>query len=106
MTMLQQRPRQRYDGGMTARKFTISMPEELYAEVERLAREEGVSISAWIADTVGRQRRLAKMRELVAAYEAEFGAFTKEEIEATATEMREARARSFARARQMAADEA
>lgn len=106
MTLLLERPPlERYGGGMTARKFTISMPEELYAEVERLAREEGTSISAWITGVVDRQRRLAALGATIAKYEAEHGAFTPEEIAATAKEMAEAHARSYARAARMAENE-
>jgi hypothetical protein len=88
----------RYDGSMTAKKFTISMAPELYAELERQALADRVTVSAWIAEAVEHKLGLAAMDEAIAAYEAEHGAFTPDEIAETAAEMDAAVRESYERA--------
>jgi metal-responsive CopG/Arc/MetJ family transcriptional regulator len=75
---------------MTVRKFTISLPEELYADIERLAERDGLSISAWIAHAVGHEIRLAAMDDAIAYYEAEYGPISEEAVEAAERELDEA----------------
>lgn len=76
---------------MTARKFTISVPEEIDREIRKAAETEGVPVSAWIAhvaeDAVLRQARLTSGLAAVAEWEAEHGAFTDAEKAAADAEL-------------------
>lgn len=55
---------------MTMVRKTVTLPEEIAAEVEALA--DG-NFSAYVAEVLKRQVRLARARELVAELEAEHG---------------------------------
>ncbi len=66
-----------YGGGMTAKKFTISVPEEIDAAIRQAAEAEGLPVSAWIAQAAAKaadeRTRLAEGRAAVAEFEAEYG---------------------------------
>ncbi len=65
---------------MTAKKFTISVPEEIDAAIRQAAEAEGLPVSAWIAQAAAKaadeRTRLAEGLAAVAEWEAEHGAFT------------------------------
>ena len=70
-----------YDGGMTVRKLSISVPAEVEETIKAAAAEEGKPVSAWLAEAATEKARAAAQhaagrgaaRELVAEYEAEHG---------------------------------
>jgi hypothetical protein len=61
-------------------KRSISMPPELARAVEEAARAEGLTFSAWLAQTAARRIKLDAGRRAIAEWEAENGAFTPEEL--------------------------
>lgn len=63
-------------------KRSISLSDEVSAAVEQAAREDGVSFSAWLSAAAERQLRVRQGLRGVAAWEAEAGALTAEEIAA------------------------
>lgn len=68
-----------YDWRMAVRKLTVSFDPELAEEVRRHARDEGVSVSRWLADAAARELQQRRLTEFVAEFEAEFGPITDEE---------------------------
>lgn len=63
-------------------KRSVSLPDEVAGSVETAAREDGVSFSAWLSGAAERQLRIREGLRGVAAWEAEAGALTAEEIAA------------------------
>lgn len=61
-------------------KRSISMPPELARAVEEAARAEGLTFSAWLAQTAARRIKLDAGRRAIAEWEAENGPFTAEEL--------------------------
>jgi hypothetical protein len=61
-------------------KRSISMPPDLAKAVEEAARAEGLTFSAWLAQTAARRIKLDAGRQAIAEWEAENGAFTAEEL--------------------------
>lgn len=78
---------QQYDDRMTKERLTVTVDAEV-AEAATRAVAEGraPSVSAWVNDALIRHaehaQRLRALDEAVGAHEAEFGAFTEEELEA------------------------
>jgi len=70
----------------------VSLADEVAAAVETAAAEDGVSFSAWLSSAAERQLRVRDGLRGVAAWEAEAGSLTAEEI--AAGEARLARALS------------
>ena len=70
-----------YDGGMTVRKLSISVPPDVEETIKAAAAEEGKPVSAWLAEAATEKARAAARqaagraaaRELVADYESEHG---------------------------------
>jgi hypothetical protein len=62
------------------RKRSISIPPELDAEIAAAAQAAGMSYSAWIAQTARKEFIIRAGLEAVSQYEAEYGAFTPDEI--------------------------
>lgn len=71
---------------MASKKLSITLPAELAEDVERMARERGLPLSAWLAEAAGEAKRHQVALAATADFEAEFGSFTD-------IEMAEARAR-------------
>jgi hypothetical protein len=88
----------RYDDGMTVKKFTVSIPEELYEDLRREARAQRTTVSSWVADAVEHQLGLRAMDEGIAEYEAEHGLITEDELAETKAEIDAALVRSRAKA--------
>jgi metal-responsive CopG/Arc/MetJ family transcriptional regulator len=81
-----------YDESMSKTRITISVDGDLVADAERAVNEGAASsISAWFnaaaKSASERDRRSRAMAEAIASYEAEFGAFTQEELDAAGTEL-------------------
>jgi len=73
---------------MTVEKLSISLDSRLAREVRDEAQSSGRSVSAVIAAALERQSKLANARKAIAAYEAEYGAFTEEELAEVRAELR------------------
>jgi predicted transcriptional regulator len=65
---------------MATRKLSITLPADLAEDVERLARERGLAVSAWLAEAALAAKRHHAALAAIAEYEAEFGAFTEAEL--------------------------
>jgi len=63
-------------------KRSVSLNDDIARAVETAAREDGVSFSAWLSSAAERQLRVREGLRGVAAFEAEAGALTAEEIAA------------------------
>lgn len=63
---------------MTVEKLSLSFPKKLAREIQRAAKREGMSVSAWMARAAEREAKLAKGRELLARYESEHGPISEE----------------------------
>jgi hypothetical protein len=63
-------------------KRSVSLADEVARAVEAAAQEDGVSFSAWLTSAAERQLRVRQGLRGVAAWEAEAGALTAEEIAA------------------------
>jgi uncharacterized protein (DUF1778 family) len=70
-----------YDGGMTVRKLSISVPPEVEETIKAAAAEEGKPVSAWLAEAAAEKAHAATLhaagraaaRELVIDYEQQHG---------------------------------
>ena len=58
----------------------MSFPPELAKAIDEAAAECGASFSAWITETVSRRLRLEAGRRGVAAWEADHGPLTEQEL--------------------------
>jgi len=66
---------------MTARKLSISVPSEVEETIKAAAAQEGIPVSAWLAEaatekahaTAAQAAGRAAARELIAEYESEHG---------------------------------
>jgi predicted transcriptional regulator len=65
---------------VTSKKLSITLPAELAEDVERLARDRGLPVSAWLAEAAEEARRHQAALAAIADYEAEFGRFTDGEL--------------------------
>lgn len=63
-------------------KRSVSLADNVASAVEEAAREDGMSFSAWLSAAAERQLRVRQGLRGVAAWEAEAGALTAEEIAA------------------------
>jgi hypothetical protein len=62
------------------KKRSISMPPDLDAEIAAAADAEGLSYSAWLADTVRKEFIVRAGLAAVSEFEREHGAFTAAEL--------------------------
>jgi predicted transcriptional regulator len=65
---------------MATKKLSITLPADLAADVERLARERGLAVSAWLTEAAQEAKRHHAALAAIADYEAEFGRFTEAEL--------------------------
>lgn len=72
---------------MATRKLSITLPAELADDVERLARERGLAVSAWLAEAAQEARRHHAALAAIADYEAEFGHFSQAELDQARTHL-------------------
>ncbi len=68
--------------GRVVLKRSVSLADDVATAVEAAAREDGVSFSSWLSAAAERQLRVRKGLRGVAAWEAEAGTLTAEEIAA------------------------
>jgi hypothetical protein len=65
---------------MTVQKLSIALDEDVAREAKDAAECEGVSLSAWINEAAREALAINDGLAAVAEYEAEYGAFTEEEL--------------------------
>jgi post-segregation antitoxin (ccd killing protein) len=65
---------------VATKKLSITLPADLAEDVERLARERGLAVSAWLTEAAQEARRHHAALAAIADYEAEFGRFTEAEL--------------------------
>ena len=78
---------------MAVRKFSASMDERTLRQARGVARQEGVSFSAWLAEATRDRLRLRGLRRQIAEFEAEYGEISREEVAEVRREVRAARSR-------------
>lgn len=67
---------------MTVRKRSVSLDDTIAKAVARAAKEDGVSVSAWLSQAAAARLRLRDGLRGVAAWEAEAGKLSRDEIAA------------------------
>jgi hypothetical protein len=67
---------------MPKRKVAITIDEDLYETVVRLAGEHDESVSAWISEAARLQAANAELGMLIAEFESGHGQITPEEVRA------------------------
>lgn len=72
----------KYDLVVSVERLTVSIESDLAAAVREAAEADAQNLSAWIAGAARRQLANRGLRDVVAAWEREHGAFTDEELEA------------------------
>jgi cytosine/adenosine deaminase-related metal-dependent hydrolase len=65
---------------VATKKITITLPEEYLEQAKGLAKEAGLPLSTWIAQTVEHEARIQAGLTAMREWEAEHGAFTEEEL--------------------------
>jgi CopG-like RHH_1 or ribbon-helix-helix domain, RHH_5 len=65
---------------VASKKLSITLPADLAEDVERLAQDRGMAVSAWLAEAAEESRRHQAALAAIADYEAEFGQFTDVEL--------------------------
>ncbi|MBA2326444.1 MAG: hypothetical protein H0V95_07350 [Actinobacteria bacterium] len=68
---------------MAVEKYSASMDAETLAEARKAAEDQGVTLSAWLAEAARDRVRLLGLERLIKDYEEEFGEITEEEMEAS-----------------------
>lgn len=76
--------------GNPAIKLAVTVDPDVHAAVVRLARRDGVSVSAWMTDAARRAIRVRDGLAAVAEWEAEHGALTDDEMAAARARVRAA----------------
>lgn len=72
---------------MPAERITVTVTPELAAGVRRLAAQTGASVSSIVEEALLQMLRQDALVRAIAAYEAEHGRFTDEEIRQAEAEM-------------------
>jgi len=67
---------------MPVERLTVSLDTELAAAVRDAAEADERNVSAWLADAARRQLASRDLRQVIADWEAEHGAFTEGELAA------------------------
>ncbi|WP_436800346.1 hypothetical protein [Streptomyces cinereoruber] len=73
-------PRLTTTGRSGSRKYSVSLPEDLAEAVRAHAGPGG--FSAYVAEALGQRAAMDKLREIVADFETDNEALTREEVEA------------------------
>ncbi|MGW1347339.1 hypothetical protein ACWCOV_40235 [Kribbella sp. NPDC002412] len=76
---------------MAVKKKTLSFDEELWAAVERRAREAETTPSAYVNELVAKSERLYRGLEAVSDWESEHGELTAEQLDWADRALEEAR---------------
>ncbi|MEM8905993.1 MAG: ribbon-helix-helix protein, CopG family [Actinomycetota bacterium] len=69
----------KYDD-VAVERLTISLDEELAAAVREAAEDDHQNTSVWLAEAARRRLATRGLGDVIAAWEAEHGAFTDEEL--------------------------
>jgi predicted Ser/Thr protein kinase len=72
----------KYDHVMTVERLTVSLESELAIAVREAADADEQNVSAWLAEAARRQLANRGLRDIVAAWEREHGAFSGDELAA------------------------
>jgi hypothetical protein len=72
----------KYDDAMTVERLTVSLESELAIAIREAADADEQNVSAWLADAARRQLANRGLRDIVAAWEREHGAFSGDELAA------------------------
>ena len=72
----------KYDRTMAVERLTVSLESELAIAVREAADADEQNVSAWLADAARRQLANRGLRDIVAAWEHEHGAFSGDELAA------------------------
>jgi hypothetical protein len=72
----------KYDRHMTVERLTVSIESELAIAVREAAEADAQNVSAWLADAARRHLATRGLRDVVAAWEREHGAFSDKELKA------------------------
>jgi hypothetical protein len=75
----------KYDRDVPVDRITVSLDADLAGDVRLQAELEGRTVSAWIAHAARASLGRRGLAAAIADYEAEFGAFTEEEMVASKT---------------------
>ena len=70
----------KYDRNMTVERVTISVDTELAEAVRQAARDDAQNLSAWLVDAARRRLAARGLRDVLAEWEAEHGAFSDSEL--------------------------
>ena len=71
-----------YDPGVAVDRITVSLDADLARRIRLQAELEGRTVSAWLSDAAAAELGRQGLAAVIADYEAEFGAFTDEEMQA------------------------
>jgi len=71
-----------YDLRMPVERLTVSLETELAAAVRAAADADSQNMSAWLADAARRRLATRGLRDVVAEWETEHGAFGGDELDA------------------------
>ena len=66
---------------VSVRKVTISLDPDLYAAAKADAERKGMSVSSWMSEAAAEKLRQQAWDEYMAAYQAEFGEITQEDVD-------------------------
>ena len=72
---------------VTVRKLSVALDAGVAEAAARAAEVEGLSLSAWLNRAAEKALKISEGLAAVAEYEAEFGAFTDEEMAAAHAEL-------------------
>lgn len=72
----------KYDPVMTVERLTVSIESDLAIAVREAAEADEQNVSAWLADAARRQLANRGLRDVVADWERDHGAFSDEELAA------------------------
>ena len=67
---------------MAVERLTVSLDAELAAAVRDAAEADDQNVSAWLADAARHQLSSCGLRDVIADWEAEHGAFTEDDLAA------------------------
>lgn len=73
--------------GVAVERLTISLEAGLAAAVSEAAEADEQNMSAWLAEAARRRLVTRGLRDVIADWEAEHGAFTEEELARARAEM-------------------
>jgi hypothetical protein len=85
--------------GAPAIKLAITVAPDVHARVARAAREDKVSVSAWMTEAARRSLTIRDGLAAVAEWEARHGAFTEQELDQARRRVREKHLRPPRRSR-------